>query len=154
MISAPRKKILEKGFFDEPVGSMGVSRVHPADIALAASNALVDGGEKFHGKKIMIGSQKTYTNDEIGKLWSEKLGREVKVAGSDENSLDEFEAHFSKKVNAIWGRDTRLMYEMLEKQRFGMSEEEYKEQLEFLGKEPEDYEKWVEGVAEGWKKEL
>lgn len=149
-----KKSLLEKGVFDEPIGSKGVSRVHPADIALAANNALIDGGKTWHGKKVMIGSRKLFTNEDIGKLWTEKLGKEVKVVGSDEKSLNAFEEHISAVKNSMWGRDMRLMYEIFEQMGFGMSDEEYAEQLKLLGKEPEDYEKWVAGVVEEWKKEV
>ena len=116
----------EKGVFHEPTGSKGVSRVYPADIALATCNALVDGGKKWHGKKIMIGSQKTYTAYETGKLWSEKMGKEVKLIESDDKSLKEFEAHIGKVMSPVWGRDMRLMYEIFEEIGFGISEEDYK----------------------------
>ncbi|KAJ9614617.1 hypothetical protein H2200_002754 [Cladophialophora chaetospira] len=149
-----RKSILEKGVFDEPIGSKGVSRVHPVDIALAVSKALVDGGKNYHGQKIMIGSHKTYTSEETGRLWSEKLGREVKVVGSDEKTLSGFEAHISRISNPGWGRDMRLMYEIFEEVGFGMSEEDYKRQVEFLGKQPEEYEAWVTNVASKWKESI
>lgn len=145
-----KKSILERGFFDEPIGSKGVSRVHPADIALAVTKALVD-PKGSHGKKIMIGSLRTYTAEDTGRVWSEKLGKEVKVMGNDEKSMSELEAHISKIMNPGWGRDMRLMYEIFEEVGFGMSEEDYRAQVEFLGKEPEDYEKWVGETAQKWQ---
>ena len=146
-----KKSMLEDGYFDEPVGEKGVSRVSTNDIALAIHNTILD-PSKWAGRKIMIGSRKTFTGAEISALWSKVLGREVRVAGSDKQGLDEFEKHFAEKtgMGGAWGRDLRLMYEIFEKEAFGMSEEEYQVQVKLLGREPEDYEAWVRRVGESW----
>ena len=38
-----KANLLENGFFDEPLGSKGVSRADPEDVALGVANALADG---------------------------------------------------------------------------------------------------------------
>jgi nucleoside-diphosphate-sugar epimerase len=53
--------ILQGGIYPEPLGSKGGSRVSTDDIAEAVKIALLDRGEKWDGKKIMIGSRKKYT---------------------------------------------------------------------------------------------
>ncbi|WYZ34030.1 hypothetical protein EsH8_I_000306 [Colletotrichum jinshuiense] len=145
-----KKSMLEDSFFDEPLGSKGVSRVDPADIALAAHNALKDQGRKYNGQKFMIGSLQTYTNSDIAGLWSKSLGKEIKAAGSDPESLETFEAHVSEFVGPAWGRDMRLMYEQFEARGFAMSEKEYKLQVDLLGKEPEDYVRFVGDTGKLW----
>ncbi|GKT82460.1 transcriptional regulator [Colletotrichum tofieldiae] len=145
-----KDSLMEKGFYAEPLGSKGVSRVDPFDIALGAYNALKDQGRKYGGRKFMIGSLKTYTNVEIAHLWSNSLGRHVEVAGSDVESLETFETRMSSYIGPAWGRDMRLMYELFESVGFGMSEEDYKSQVELLGKEPEDYVQFVEETAKSW----
>lgn len=143
--------ILKEGVFDAPVGSKGVSRVSEDDIALAAVKTLEDDGQQWGGKRIMIGSRRTYTAEEIAQLWSHALGRKIKHTPSDQESLDAFEQQHSKHVGPAWGRDLKLMYEGFEDiGPFGMTNEEYKEQLVLLGKEPESYEKYVERTAKQW----
>lgn len=135
-----KNHMLTEGIFDEPVGEQGVSRVATSDIALAIHN-LIASYPKYVDKKIQLGSLKAYTGAEIAKLWSEALGKEVKMNVVS----DEFEKAFAAKIggNNAWARDLRLMYETFKQYRFGMSEVEYKLQVEVLGKEAEDYEAWV-----------
>jgi uncharacterized protein YbjT (DUF2867 family) len=144
-----KKHMLEQGLFDEPLGEKGVSRVSTKDIALVVYNLILT-FPKYVGQKIQIGSLRTYTGAEAAKLWSEVLEKEVRMAKVG----DEFEGDFTKKIggNAAWGRDLRLMYEAFAAERFGMSEEEYRLQVEVLGKQPEDYEAWVKKVGEGWRR--
>ena len=141
-----KKSMLEDGVFDEPLGQNGVSRVSTSDIALAVYNLILS-FPRYAGRKVQIGSLKTFTGAEVTKLWGEVLGKEVKMVEVD----DAFEEEFTKKAgNAAWGRDLRLMYETFAIERFGMSEEEYALLVEVLGKEPEDYEAWVRSVGQGW----
>lgn len=147
-----KENMLKQGFFDEPLGSKGVSRVDPEDIALATANALQDDGHIWAGKKIMIGSLETYTSTDTARLWSEALGTEITAAKSDEEGLVEFEELFRKRVNSTWARDMRLMYEFFERNGFGMTETENKDQVKLLGRSPASYEEFVKKTAEGWKK--
>ena len=147
-----KRSLLEDGYFDTPLGSKGASRVSTADIALATRNIILN-PSKWAGKKIMIGSLKKFTGAEVAVLWSQALGREIKMWGSDCESMTAFKKHFARKTgrDADWGRDLRLMYETFEVEGFGMSEREYEVQVELLGREPEDYEAWVRKVGEGWR---
>ncbi|GJC88521.1 NAD(P)H azoreductase [Colletotrichum liriopes] len=145
-----KTSLLEKGFYEEPVGSKGVAKVDTADIALGAYKALMDQGRKYNRQKIMIGSLKTYTATEIAALWAKALGKEIKAAESDVETLNAFENIMAKYTSPAWGRDLRLLYESFEKERFGMTEEDYERQVEFLGKEPRDYARFIEETAKSW----
>jgi uncharacterized protein YbjT (DUF2867 family) len=145
-----KEQILEHGVFGVPLGDKGVSRVDPEDIALAAANSLVDDGHLWGGKKVMIGSLKTYTARDTAQLWSQALGKDIKPTLSDQASFDVLEDSFGQVAGPAWGRDLRLMYETFAERGFAMNETEYKKQLELLGKEPESYEKFVEVTAKEW----
>ena len=153
-----KKSMLEHGLFDEPLGEIGVSRVSTSDIALAAHNAILN-PEKWSAqppKKIMIGSLQKFTGSEIASLWSEAIGKEVKMWPTDDQGLLQLETEFVKKLQGSgrgweWARDLRLMYEMFIKLGFGMSEEEYAVQVELLGKEAEDYVAWVKETGRKWR---
>ncbi|WYZ43601.1 hypothetical protein EsH8_VII_000037 [Colletotrichum jinshuiense] len=145
-----KTSLLEKSFYEEPVGSKGVAKVDTSDIALAAYKALMDQGRTLNRQKIMIGSLKTYTAAEIAALWSKALGKEIKAADSDEGTLTAFENLMGKYTSPAWGRDLRLLYENFNRERFGMTEEDYKRQVEFLGREPRAYENFIEETAKSW----
>ena len=149
-----KQSMLKKGFFDEPLGRKGVSRVDPGDIALAVANALQDNGKVWGGKKIMIGSLERYTNADVARLWSEALGTNISHAASDEAGLASFEQDWRGRVGFIWARDMRLMYEFFDAQGFGMDEAEYQDQVALLGKTPESYGRFVRKMAEEWKAEV
>ncbi|KAM5344549.1 hypothetical protein ACJ41O_013084 [Fusarium nematophilum] len=146
-----KQSMLDRGFFDEPLGSRGVSRVDPGDIALAAANALEDDGKAWASKKVMIGSLETYTNVQVAKLWAEALGTDITPAMSDEDGLVAFEEHFTTVMSPMWARDMRLMYEWFGEQGFAMSEDEYQEQVALLGRVPASFEEFVRKTAEEWK---
>ncbi|KAK7416160.1 hypothetical protein QQX98_005357 [Neonectria punicea] len=148
-----KQSMLKQGFFDEPLGRSGVSRVDPADIALAAANALQDDGKVWAGKKVMIGGLKTYSNVEVAKLWSEALGTDIVPAKSDEAGLAAFEELFRPRMNPVYARDMRLMYEWFDVRGFGMTEAEFQDQVALLGRAPASYEQFVSKTAEEWKVE-
>lgn len=148
-----QNSMLEKGIFNEPLGEKGVSWVSTADIALVIKNLIIAfPSAKYFGKKIQIGSLKTYTGSDVARLWSEAIGKEVRMRGSDFENLEAFEKHFREIIgDAAWARDLRLMFEIFAVEAFGMSEEEYATQVEVLGKEAEDYEEWVKKVGASWR---
>ncbi|KAH7011024.1 hypothetical protein EDB80DRAFT_890945 [Ilyonectria destructans] len=146
-----KQSILKQGFFDEPLGSKGVSRVDPRDIALAVANALQDDGKVWAGKKVMVGSLETYTNTDVAKLWSAALGTDVTAAKSDEGGLTTFEELYRPRINPTWARDLRLMYEWFDAHGFGMTEAEYRDQVALMGKAPTSYEEFVNETANEWK---
>ncbi|PVH97028.1 NAD(P)-binding protein [Periconia macrospinosa] len=146
-----KQVMLEHGVFGQPLGSKGVSRVHPQDIALAGLKALEDDGQRWGGKKVMVGSLKGYTDEETAKLWSEALGKTIKPTLSNQAGFDACETGFSKFAGPAWGRTLRLMLEQFAEEGIMMSEAEYQDQIALLGKEPESYEKFVEATANAWK---
>lgn len=150
-----KRNLLTRGLFDKPLGEMGVSRVAPSDIALATRNAIFDQGERFGSRKIMIGSRHAYTGAEITSLWSEALGRDITMTAPTDEGLSQLEDHMGAHMPGsdakAWARDLSLMYKMFSKGRFGMSDEQYAEQVQLLGKEAENYSEWVRKTAACWK---
>jgi nucleoside-diphosphate-sugar epimerase len=146
-----RQSMRQHGIFDAPLGSKGVSRVSEDDIALAAANALQDDGKQWGGKKVFIGSRQLYTNQDHAQLWGQALGKDIKAVVSDKAGLDEYERESRKTRGPAWGRDLTLMFEFFEKLPFGMTEEQYGEQVKLLGREAASYEEFVERTAKEWR---
>ncbi|KAK8130914.1 NmrA family protein [Apiospora sp. TS-2023a] len=150
-----KPSMLEKGVFDVPFGEAGISRVAPWDIALAAKNLVTSHGsgdsqKKWSRKKVAIGSRKAFKGSEMARLWSEALGREITVLPGTEEGFDQFEDGFGALAGPAWGRDMRLMFETFAVYGFGMTEEQYRQQVELLGREPEDYAAWVKATGSQW----
>ena len=150
-----KNSMLNGGFFDEPLGKAGVSRISVRDIALAARNTLLNPA-KWAGKKIMLGSLGLFTGEESAALWSKALGREIRM----EHEAEHYEAAYplwkrkafglDDLMSKAWERDLRLMYEAFGEHGFGMSEEEHELQVGILGKQPDDYSQWVQETGSQW----
>lgn len=145
--------LLESGVYDFPLGSKGSSRVDTADIALGALRAVEDKGRSWGGRKVMIGSREAYTGERVAGLWSAALGREVTAVGAGAEELRRIEEEMMPSVGGAWARDMVLMVRQFDLDGFGMSEEQYAEQVRFLGREPRRYEDFVRETAAKWKAE-
>ncbi|KAI4279167.1 MAG: hypothetical protein L6R38_005094 [Xanthoria sp. 2 TBL-2021] len=141
------------GIHGEPIGTRGVSRVDVEDIALAVVKVAKE-PERWKGMKIMVGSKQLYTEHDFSRLWTEGLGKPIKVALNKPQGLDQLEKHLSSAIDPMWGRDIRLMYELFDKMELGMTDEQYSTQKELLGKDPSSYEEFVKKTATQWRKEL
>lgn len=128
-----RGAMMKEGFFPEPIGMSGVSRVACRDIALGAAKAIEDQGRVWDRKKIMIGTKETWTvgfssiltssemssrgsgrltpeqADDVAKLWGTALGKSIRVQTSDADGLASVEKHFVEGIGPAWGRDLRLV---------------------------------------------
>lgn len=140
------KSMIQKGVYDEPLGEKGVSRVHPKDIALAVNNVMFDSA-KWAGKHVPIGSQRYYKGSEIAAIWSNALGKPIDTYPATEEGFQLFEKEYAERKNGAWARDMRCMVESFTRNPYGMNEEQYQQQLELLGKVPEDYETWVNKIG-------
>jgi nucleoside-diphosphate-sugar epimerase len=149
-----KKAMLKEGLFDEPHGEAGVSRVSLADIALAAATVILNPEHKHVGKKIQLGSLKTYKGAETTAMWSKAIGKDIRMLPCDDEGLGELEARWRNYgLGNEWVRDVRLMYEVFGHFEFGMSKGDYKVQCEVLGKEPDDYDSWVMETGKQWQSE-
>ncbi|KIY46392.1 NAD(P)-binding protein [Fistulina hepatica ATCC 64428] len=146
------KAALLAGSLPQPIGPIGVSRVSTEDIARAAKNALEDGGRRWAGKKVMIGSRKAYSEEETAFLWSKALGRTITPMPNDEATRAHLEMRMRAFVSPSWARTIRLMGERFAIDPFYMTEEQHKTQVELLGRTPasDKYEDWVLETAQGW----
>lgn len=145
-----KDSMLTHGIYAEPLPDKPLSRVAPSDIALGVRNIITDNTGKWNSQHIWIGAKKGYTGPQIAKIWSDALGKEIKMLSADEAGMQSLEDHFTEAGHPNWGRDIRLMYETFALTGFEFPEEEYQKQLELLGKEPEDYEAWVKKTAASW----
>jgi hypothetical protein len=139
--------LLAEGFMPEPLGEEGVSRVSCADVARVVARCIEDGGERLAGRKVNVGSLRRFTGSEIEGLWSESLGREVRMGKGDEEGLRAYERHWEEVIGGVAGRavgrDLACMARGWVWAGFGLSEDEYRFCRAVLGKEVDDYEGWV-----------
>ncbi|KIY48864.1 NAD(P)-binding protein [Fistulina hepatica ATCC 64428] len=145
------KAALLAGRLPQPIGPVGISRVSTEDIARAAKNALEDGGRRWAGKKIMIGSRKAYSEEKTVFMWSKALGRTITPIPNDEATRAHLEMRMRAFMSPSSARTLILMFERFGTDHF-LTEEQYKTQVELLGRSPasDKYEDWVLATAQGW----
>ncbi|CAJ2512965.1 Uu.00g010840.m01.CDS01 [Anthostomella pinea] len=148
-----KEALLKDGLYNFPMGRKGSSRVDTADIALGALRAIEDGGKSWGGKKIMIGSREAYKAERVAKLWGDALGRDVTAMGARSEDLKMLEDALIPHAGGAWARDLVLMARQFDMDGFGMTDEQYQEQVRFLGKEASSYEDFVRKTAKAWKAE-
>lgn len=155
-----QKTVMEMGLIGFPVGEKGCSMVDTADIALGAFKAIEDQGKVWGGKKIAIGSREVYNTEAMTKLWSKATGKEIKGVSARWEDLEKLEEQVALmgadrrgRGGWAWARDMVLMCEQFDLDGFGMTDEQYQEQVKFLGKEASSYEEYVKGLVAKWKTE-
>lgn len=151
-----KEAVIHHNFFAVPTADIGSSRVAPSDIAAVVRAGIVN-PEKWAGKKINVGSLHNYTRAETAKLWSDALGRQINVMGTDEQTLTQWEQtagpyleQAEGKVGKAWTRDLRLMFHAFANYNFGLTPEQYKVTVEALGREPLKYDDFVAKTAKEW----
>lgn len=116
----------------------GVNKASLSDIALAARNAMYDTQGTWSRKKIMLGSKKGYTGDELVSIWSTAMGKTIKAEFATEEGMEAFEREFRAMVPTDSGkamaRDLRLVFEFLMSDGIEMSGEEYEEVSRLVGR--------------------
>ena len=140
--------MVKQGVYPVSIGQVGMSRVSEKDIGSAICNAVLDGPKgKFAGKKIMVGSRKGYTDADFQALWGRALGKEIRLMKEGPEGLGLIETMVRSMRGPAWGRAFSLMVESFVNNGFKMTEEQYKLQVELLGREPLKYEDFVAETA-------
>jgi hypothetical protein len=149
--------LLSEGFMHEPLGEVCVSRVSCSDVARVVAKSVEDGGEKLGRRKVNVGVLRRYTGTETEEMWSAALGRNVTMQEGDKEGLQAYEDHWAQmipgKAGRAMGRDLDMMCRGWVKSGFGPSEDEYRLLRAVLGKDGDDYGKWVAETGKPLKAE-
>lgn len=140
-----RKPIVEHGVYPQPIGDVGLSRVHVGDIAEAAANALT--ADENPGGIVPLVGPDALTGPDCARTWSEALGREVSYGGDD---LDAWSEAALEDMPGWMVWDFRLMYRMFQREGLIASESDLAVTREILGREPTSFDDWARETAEGW----
>jgi uncharacterized protein YbjT (DUF2867 family) len=143
---ALKDTIMQYGLYITPIGKIGLNRVDVRDIAECAVHALTRPG--FEGQTIAIHGLDTLTGNEVARIYSQYVGRDVRYAGND---LDVWVQRV-KNVMPEWRiRDFRVMYKFYQDHGMTASAAELEKQQKLLGHKPRRFEDFVREVAGEWK---
>ncbi len=146
---ALKDTIMQYGVYLPPLGKIGLNRVDVRDIADCAVNALTRPG--FDGKTCAIHGPDTLTGNDMARIYSRYVGRDVRYGGND---LDVWIQRV-KNIMPEWKiRDYRVMYKFYQDHGMVAGEAELKQQQKLLGHKPRTFDDFAREVGVAWKEAL
>jgi uncharacterized protein YbjT (DUF2867 family) len=146
---ALKDQIMQYGLYLLPIGSIGLNRVDVRDIADCAVNALTKRG--FEGQTITIHGPDTLTGNDIARIYSRYVGRDVRYGGND---LDVWVRRVRNIMPEWKVRDYRVMYKFYQDHGMVAGAADLQREQKLIGHKPRRFEDFAKEIADGWKEEL
>lgn len=140
-----REAITQYGFYPQPIGGVGLSRIDVRDIAEAAAVALTEDGHA--GRVYELGGPEVVTGPSTAAAWSAALGREVQYAGDD---LDAWELRSLQFLPPLMVYDFRRMYEYFQQRGLIATAEQLATQTRLIGHPPRAFADFAREQAIAW----
>jgi len=137
--------ILQSGVYPQPIGMVGLSRVDVRDIADAAVHSLTKPGH--NGDIYTLGGPEALTGEDVAKIYSRHLGREIRYGGND---LNAWEIEASKMLPDYMVHDFRIMYDHFQKKGLLSTPADMALQRKALGHEPRTFDAYVGELVASW----
>jgi uncharacterized protein YbjT (DUF2867 family) len=146
---ALKDTIMQYGLYITPIGKIGLNRVDVRDIAECAVHALTR--PDFEGQTIAIHGLDTLTGNEVARIYSQYVGRDVRYGGND---IDVWVQRV-KNIMPQWKtRDFRVMYKFYQDHGMTASATDLEKEQKLLGHKPRRFEDFVREVAAEWKEAM
>ncbi len=146
---AQKDTIMQYGIYPAPVGSVGLSRVDVRDVADCAVNALTQRG--FEGRTFSIHGPEPLTGNDIARIYSKYVGRDVRYIGDD---LDAWVQRVRNITPGWLVRDLRVMYKFFQDHGTAAGRAELEEQIKILGRAPSSFDDFAGESANEWRAAL
>ena len=140
------KDAILAGFYPQPIGNVGVSRVDVRDIAEAAATALLSA--EHEGQSYDLVGPDVLTGDSVAQIWSRALGRDVKYVGND---LDEWQRQSLQYLPDWLVFDLRLMFDHFQRHGLKGTSEAVARLTRLLGHPPRSFEAFAAETAAQWR---
>lgn len=141
-----KEPIIKFGVYPQPIGNVGLSRVDVRDIADAAANALLNPGHS--GRTYPVVGAEVLTGDDVAKIYSRHLDREVRYAGDD---LDAWAEQARKMLPEWMVYDLRIMYQHFQQRGLIASQADLDAQAKLLGHPPRSFDAYVVELTTSWR---
>lgn len=143
---ALKDMIMQYGLYLPPIGKIGLNRVDVRDIAECAVNALTKPG--FEGQTIAIHGPDTLTGNDIARIYSRYVGRDVRYGGND---LDVWVQRVRNVMPEWKVRDYRVMYKFYQDHGMVAGAADLEREQKLLGHKPRRFEDFVREIAGEWR---
>lgn len=148
---AMKDAIMGHGVYPQPIGDKGVSMVDARDIAeIAAASLLVreKADAPLPRDTIELVGPDALTGEDMAKIWSGLLGREISYGGDD---LAAFEKQAAAFVPGWLARDLRLMFARFHEHGMAATPQAVARMTELLGQSPRSYRDFAAETARAWQ---
>jgi uncharacterized protein YbjT (DUF2867 family) len=146
-----KEALLGAGVYGMPVGGRGISMVDTRDIGLAAARELVRrerAAAPLPAATIPLVGPDALTGDDLAAIWSEALGRPIRYAGDD---LETLEARLKETGPSWLALDLKLMMRRYQSDGAVASADEIVATAEALGRPPRTYRDFARETAQAWR---
>ena len=146
-----REALLSYGVYGMPVGNRGISMVDIRDIGEAAAKELMRRELADHPlprEAYDLVGPEALTADDLAKLWSDVLGRQIVYGGDD---LAAFEQNLRAVAPAWYVYDLKLMMRRYQLQGAVGTAADVGRMEALLGRPPRAYRDFAEATASSWK---
>lgn len=140
------KDAILTGFYPQPIGNVGTSRIDVRDIAEVAAVSLLSA--EHEGQTYDLVGPDVLTGDSVAEIWSHALGREVRYVGND---LDEWQRQMLQYLPDWLVFDLRLMFEHFQRHGLKGSPDAVARLTRVLGRPPRSFEAFARETAAQWQ---
>jgi uncharacterized protein YbjT (DUF2867 family) len=149
--AAMKDAIVGHGVYPQPIGSKGVLMVDARDIAEIAASSLwrrEKAAAPLLSETIDLVGADAVTGDDVARIWSGILGRDICYGGDD---LAAYEKQLAAFMPGWMARDLRLMFAGFHKHGMAASAQAVARMTELLGHPPRSYRDFADETAKAWK---
>lgn len=135
--------VVEHGFYNQPIGNIGLNRVDVRDVAEAAVNVLLS--DEWNNQSIPLAGPDSLTGHDTAQILSEQLGYPVHYAGDD---LNAWATQMKQQLPAWLVADWVETYRFIQTQGMPASPEDLALLTTVLGRAPRSYADFVAEAVE------
>jgi uncharacterized protein YbjT (DUF2867 family) len=142
--------LLNAGIYGMPIGDKGISMVDIRDIGEAAARELLRrerAATPMPREVYALVGPDVLSGDDVAKIWSETLGRQIRYAGNDTTSL---EKRMKTMMPAWHALDLRLMLDRYQSDGASATSEDVARLTNLLGHAPRSYRNFAKDAAVQW----
>ena len=144
-----RAAVMSYGIYPQPIGLVGLSRVDVRDVADSAVNAFTTPGHD--GKEYPLHGPEILTGEDVAKVFSKYLGREIHYGGNDLESWARQAQHMMPEWMVKY---LRIMYDYFQTHGLIATPDDYAEQHAVLGRAPRRFDDFVAETVPIWEREI
>jgi uncharacterized protein YbjT (DUF2867 family) len=141
-----RSAIMQYSVYPQPIGGAGLNRVDVRDIVDCAVNALMRSGHE--GRTYEVHGPDTLTGEEVARIYTKHLGREVRYSGDD---LDVWGENVKNMMPEFMISDMRIMYRFFQENGMIAPKDQLEKTQKLLGHKARTFDDFVREIALEWK---